>query len=384
MTDPIGTSGPGQARQHDPITPHSVPLFQGTQHVNFRSHNGHVHELWWNASGGWHHCDLTAHVGASLAAGRPVGYSFRDQSTQHVVYSVGDGFIHELRWDANGWHETDLTVTAGGPPAAGDSVAAYPFEGQGTQHVIYPGDLDGHVHELWWNVQEGWHHHDLTVDGGGPNAVDVPSAYATEYDDTQHVSYRSADGHVHELLWESQFWQHRELTVATSAPAAVSRLASYPYEPAGTLHVDFRAGDGHMHELFYRGGAGWQHIDLSALAGAPESVGAPASYAFEDQGTLHVVYRDTDLHVRELWSRVIDGLWHDNDLTIAAGAPTTADGELAGYANNDQDTQHVYYRAGDGHIYELWWNASGGWHHNDLTARTGAPLAESDPTAYLF
>jgi hypothetical protein len=46
-----------------------------------------------------------------------------------------------------------------------------------------------------------------------------------------------------------------------------------------------------------------------------------------------------------------------------------------------QDTQHVVYQGlgadpftGDGHIHELWWD-SNGWHHNDLTAATGAPLA---------
>jgi len=29
---------------------------------------------------------------------------------------------------------------------------------------------------------------------------------------------------------------------------------------------------------------------------------------------------------------------------------------------------------GDGHIHELWWD-NNGWRHNDLTAATGAPLA---------
>jgi hypothetical protein len=48
-----------------------------------------------------------------------------------------------------------------------------------------------------------------------------------------------------------------------------------------------------------------------------------------------------------------------------------------------QDTQHVVYHGTDGHIHELWWDAAG-WHHNDLTARTGAPTAGSDPIGYVF
>jgi hypothetical protein len=374
--------------EHDPPAPQWAPLFQGTQHVDFRSHDGHLHELWWSADGGWQHSDLTGVANASLAAGKPEGYTFRDESTQHVIYSVGDGVIHELRWDPTGWHEADLTVLTGAPPARGESVAAYTFESQGTQHVIYQGDLDGHVHELWWDHQDGWlgHHHDLTIAGGGPDAADVPSAFADDDDSTQRVDYRSSNGQLHELRWQSQgnFWAHSLLSTDPAVPVAVSGLSSYVSEPGGDLHLDFRAADARMHELLFRAGVGWQHIGLSAQAGGPESVGSPTAYPFEAQGTLHVVYRDTDVHVRELWASLSDGLWHDNDLTVAAGATTTADGEPAAYAFNDQNTQHVFYRTANGHIDELWWNQVQGWQVNDLTVRTGAPLAESDPTAYLF
>ncbi len=32
---------------------------------------------------------------------------------------------------------------------------------------------------------------------------------------------------------------------------------------------------------------------------------------------------------------------------------------------------------------ELWWDANG-WHHNDLTAATGAPEARAVPSGYMF
>ena len=35
-----------------------------------------------------------------------------------------------------------MTVAAGDP-------AAYMFDAQGTQHVVYRGS-DNHIHELWW------------------------------------------------------------------------------------------------------------------------------------------------------------------------------------------------------------------------------------------
>jgi hypothetical protein len=45
----------------------------------------------------------------------------------------------------------------------------------------------------------GWHHNDLTAAAGAPNAVGKPAGYTRDVDRTQHVVYRGADGHIHEL-----------------------------------------------------------------------------------------------------------------------------------------------------------------------------------------
>jgi hypothetical protein len=97
---------------------------------------------------GWHTNDLTAATGATLAAGVPAAYMFNAQGTQHVDYRGSDNHIHELWWDGNGWHTNDLTNATGATVASGDP-AAYMFNAQGTQHVDYRGS-DNHIHELWW------------------------------------------------------------------------------------------------------------------------------------------------------------------------------------------------------------------------------------------
>ena len=76
---------------------------------------------------------------------------FDAQFTQHVVYIAfpgGANHIQELWWDIFGWHRHDLTAAAGTRPAKGP-IAAYVFDAQATQHVVYVG-LDSHVYELWW------------------------------------------------------------------------------------------------------------------------------------------------------------------------------------------------------------------------------------------
>jgi trypsin len=99
---------------------------QATQHVVYRGDDGHIHELWWDATQCsqttcWHHGDLTEATGAGRAAGDPAGYMFvvGGQPTQHVVYRGDDGHIHELWWDATQcsqttcWHHGDLTEATG-------------------------------------------------------------------------------------------------------------------------------------------------------------------------------------------------------------------------------------------------------------------------------
>jgi len=49
-----------------------------------------------------------------------------------------------------------------------------------------------------------------------------------------------------------------------------------------------------------------------------------------------------------------DTYWHDGDLTSVTGAPGAA-GDPSGYVFDAQGTQHVVYRAGNGHIHEMWW-----------------------------
>ena len=103
---------------------------------------------------GWHHNDLTAAASAPLPGVNQSmsAYAFERQRTQHVIYDGQDPDIHELWWDNNGWHHNDLTAAASAPlPSVDESISAYAFEDQGTQHVIYIGFAqDFHIHELWW------------------------------------------------------------------------------------------------------------------------------------------------------------------------------------------------------------------------------------------
>jgi hypothetical protein len=349
---------------------------QGTQHVNYANELGHVIELWWDNSG-WHYNDLTAATNAPMAGSGQTGYMFNTQGTQHVIYGGVDNHIHELWWDSAGWHPNDLTNATGGVSGfniwsgLGGLPYGYAFETLGTQHVVYNTD-DGHIIELWWG-NGSWTRNDLTMAAPVTVALDSsPTGYAfeTSGSSTRHVNFRGVDGHIYELWWEDGLWMpQNDLTYAASAPLAltsaqgagifgtVQATRGYVFAAQGTEHVLYLGQDYDIHELWYGNGNLWHHNDLTNAAAAPSvsNLSVPVGYVFESQGTQHVNYTGADSHIHELWWD--NNGWHHNDLTGITGAPIMSGkpGGPIGYAFEAQNTQHVIYRAEGFHAIELYW-----------------------------
>jgi hypothetical protein len=321
-----------------------------TQHVDYRSSDGHVRELWWNATEGWHAADLSAITSAPAASGKTASYAFDAQSSQHVVYRAANGHLEEMWWDpAGGWHKGDLTAAAHGPLVASDP-NAYVFDAQGTQHVIFRSG-DGHIHELWWNAAEGWHNSNLSALTHAPAAAGVPTGYVFAAQSSQHVIYRGHNGHIHELWWATASgWHVSDLTALTGAPVAESDPAAYVFDAQASQHLLFRSGDGHIHELWWSGATGWRHGDLTAITGAPSAEGKPAGYVLDADSTQHVAYRGADGQIHALSWDATDG-WQTDALGVAA--PTAA-GDPATYVFESQSSEHILYRDTSGHIIELW------------------------------
>lgn len=188
-------------------------------------------------------------------------------------------------------------------------------------------------------------------------------------------------------------WNRNDLTIRARAPLAVYRPWGYVYAGNGSQHVIYQGftpeegDDGHVHELYWQG-SGWRHHDLTAATGAP-LIGAGVEvngYNFNQpgtfQGTQHVVYVGTDGHVHELWYSAdsADG-WHHHDLTAATGAPLAINGA---FGQEFSSQQHVFFEGRDLHIHELIWDQDYGWSHQDLTQMTEAGLAAARPSAYVF
>jgi hypothetical protein len=276
--------------------------FQEAQHAVYLGADHHIQDLWWDKNGAQVE-DLTALTGAPLSTDAITGYGYEAKGTQHVIYfSWPDDHVHELWSDGNGWRHQELGEFLDAPAAdPGGHPAAFLFGGG--QHVFYCG-RDHHMHELWSNGTS-WHHADLTqATSAQPSLGGFFTAYPFEAQGTMHVIYKSLpvnDAHLRELWWNGAGWHTADLSAATGAPGAPWSESGYAFEAQDTQHVILDSGQ-QILELWCDH-SGWHMDDLTAGTGAPPSGGSgPVGYAFEAEGTQHVVYpgRD-DKHIHQLW-----------------------------------------------------------------------------------
>jgi hypothetical protein len=301
----------------------------------------------------WHSEDLQQLTGApGKSEGQTTGYVWNSDpsgSSQHVVYVASDNHVHEVYtakgWD--GWGHVDLSKEAGAPRALGGSTPfGYAWDRDRSQHVVYVGE-DLHVHELFFGAGGPWRHFDLTKEAGTSSLV-------------------KAGGTVFAYVWDR--------------------------DPAGSSqHVIYVGGDLKVHELYTRGG-GWTHHNLTD-AGRGHLVASVSAFGYVWNGdaagsTQHVLYQSSlDRHIHELVFGANDRTWRDYNLGAAAGGPTALlGGTPFGYAWELDGSQHVVYQGADPlHVHELWFsNQTRSWHHSDLTSTTGIKPTHSVPFGYTF
>ena len=359
-----------------------------SQHVNFVSIDGHVHELYIHPGGTWADNDLTAFTnGTAAVSGSALDGYWGSDSSQHVNFIGTDGHVHELYIAPGGtWVNNDLTAFANATlPVPGSALDGY-WGSDNSQHVNFIS-VDGHVHELYITPGGAWVNNDLTAFAGG-----TPASTSSELDaywgsdNSQHVNFISEDGHVHELyIHPGASWVDNDLTAfAHGIPAAVTRSnprGRFHSGAAGSAldgywggdnsqHVNFVGTDGHVHELYIAPGGAWVDNDLTAFAnGALPAPGSALDGYWGSDNSQHVNFISSDGHVHELYIHPGAG-WVDNDLTaFAGGTPAAAGSSLDGYWGSD-NSQHVNFLSVDGHVHELYIAPGGAWIDNDLSAQT--------------
>ncbi len=186
-------------------------------------------------------------------------------------------------------------------------------------------------------------------------------------------------------------WSVYNLTqLAQGSPKAAGDVSTY-MDHGNSQHVVYRDKDGQIHELYFAGKpAKWAHSNLSEATKAPKAASDPFGFAWQNDKSQRVVYRTEDGSIIEL-SRT-DGdqpRWVATNLTSAAAAPK-ATGRPTGCVVADdkllkRSMLRVLYRDNEGQIHELAWaHDQKKWAHNNLTELARAPKTRTDPCCCTF
>ncbi len=182
--------------------------------------SNHIIELWF-IEGKWNNHNLMSDTLAppaySGSAGDPSVYECRydNSNSLHVIYNDDDeeGNIHEL-WRENGkWSHNNLTKTTGTAPKAKGKPYGYVWEKDKSQHVVYQ-DKYGGIHELW-HKEGSWKHNNLTQITNAPPAESDPKGYVlstSKEGQTQHIVYYGKDRYYHELRYTNGNWSYFRIT----------------------------------------------------------------------------------------------------------------------------------------------------------------------------
>jgi catechol 2,3-dioxygenase-like lactoylglutathione lyase family enzyme len=325
-----------------------LPPAGGLQNIIYRDTQNDILELWRGGSSTTGTGNLTRACNGPGASGDPFVYLEPPTGTQIALFRGVDGHVNSIYWSTGDVGYDHLTASVGAPKAVGNPIGYFETAAN-TNHVIYR-KADSNLHELWWTGQAAVSHGDITGLAGALKATGDPTAFYDSTSATNVVFYRATDGHIHSLYWSTGPIGHDNLSGFAQAPKAAGDPHAYYTAHNNANQVVYRGVDGHIHELWWVGAEVVSHWDISAIAGAPTSGSDPVSFYSPHTNTKHVFYRATDGHLIELWWFPGGGAPAFVDLTVEAWAPVAV-GKPSAFA--DGPYRHVVFRAADNHIHEI-------------------------------
>lgn len=224
----------------------------------------------------------------------------------------------------------------------------------------------------------------METTGGSPLIAGTGSPL-TSYvasDGTSHTFYLGSNQHVYQLLWTSATgWQDQDLTSITDNTTAVgnSSLTSI-YDPSGISHLIYEDSNQHVRELMCCN-TGWQNQDLTMISGATAGAASGSALTgFADSSGNHVYDLAVSQHEFEFFG---DGWsWLTQDLTGSSGTSVLpiSGTKLTSFSLAD-GTEHSVYLGTNQHIYQLVFTPDTGYVNQDLTVMAALDVTDGQCAA---
>ena len=322
----------------------------------------------------------------------PMAAHVASDGSLYLILKQYDDNLREFWWTGTTSGAGDLTGH-GVPPTVPEvgygsilgGVASY-VTADGRQHVVYV-TKDRQLWELYWLGNQPAQGGDLLAQISAPHPNPSLSAYVFEPDRSQHAIYVDQHRRVIELQWSGNAAPAPQIAGGDTDrgfPADNLPICSHVNPHDGNSQHAFYLSGGEIIELRKAMGEGWQARNLTRISSGtpPPAVSGPASHVAAD-GTQHVFFVAATGEIFELW-------WPGNaapqaeNLTRQAGAPRAAINPgitrtppVATHYVPSEDTQHVFFADQLGHPWEIWWRGPGPKTPEDLTKLAGAPTAHT-------
>jgi RHS repeat-associated protein len=381
-----GLSGPTMTGGKDAVT--NLVYDSGTVKVSVGNYTASVPYGQIQVPGNisWSTQDLTTLTGGAQASfGGPSSFAGDAVSPQHVFFADANKHVHEQWLDsAAKWHDQDVTSASGSSVTTTCGVVtSFALPGSSSLEHVFFVDASQHIREQYTDATGQWHNRDITAISGAattPWGCGVSGFSTPNSSSPEHLVYIDANGHVHEVWVDSTGnWHERDNTITYGTPAVAHNtnpvfFTGSTSAPEHLLYVD---ANQHIREQYSDSGGLWHDQDLTTAAGGTNvKTGATFVAAFFDTfGSEHVFYQGSDLDIHRIWKDSAG--WHDEDALALAGASGLFIGSGASVPSSLvafqglNGSKHLYYAANGNvqtDIYHLW-NDSNGWHQEDLFTR---------------
>ncbi|HAN93213.1 MAG TPA: hypothetical protein DCQ33_14205 [Nitrospira sp.] len=310
----------------------------------------------------------------------------------HIVYPAAGQSAHEVWYSPqdNRWFHVDLTNQH--KLAARGSLHAYSYEAATSLAITYAG---GPNQDELYQLMLRFGERPLVLIGkalsnhppqGQVVGFQGPGAWRS-------AVFLSKLGDIFHLQQGERSWSSSNVSATlrskSSQPPAVAAGDPIAWSPKeGVFHVVYRDTKGHIIHLQRDANAkvrDWVYVDRTAAGAGSSAAGDPVLCPSTD-GRWAIFYVDSDGRIESLtWDAMNAGpttvkMWtRSHNLPLATGKPSIC-------WHNKTRTWHMVYRNKDSHVIEVWWNQHR-THHADLTAITNSQpkgnamiTAKADPS----
>jgi RHS repeat-associated protein len=171
------------------------------------------------------------------------------------------------------------------------------------------------------------------------------------------------------------------ITGGTPPTAAAGSPLTSVVTSDGSSHTFYFDTNRHICQVYWSSTSGWVNEDLTAITGnTPAGSGSGLTSTLMLNGSIQVFYLGSNQDVYDLFWNASGG-WGNQDLTAITGntqaAPGSALTSTTLIDGSPSGTVHAFYFGPNQDVYHLYLSAAAGWANQDLTAITGHTLAAS-------